>query len=63
MPSGDLWALNSKVTSGDAGKGVSSIKQLQIGAVPDRGGRPQLARQPATSALCKDPHKRNRVMR
>ena len=36
---GDLVSISNKATSGDKSKFGSSVKNLVIGAVPDRGGR------------------------
>ena len=46
---GDLVAIGNKATSGDKSKFCASVKQLVIGAVPDRGGRTDTASAAAAS--------------
>ncbi|KAK9904273.1 hypothetical protein WJX75_008224 [Coccomyxa subellipsoidea] len=63
IPSADLVALSSKSISGN--KFVASVKQLNIGAVPNRGGIPSDRLngqgQPRATAPGREFHKKCRL--
>ncbi len=59
----DLVAVSSKASSGDKSKFVASVKQLNIGAVPNRGGVPssRMVQQAGGHMPGKEFHKKCRL--